>query len=1101
MAVSTTNAFDGPFIANGVATTFPFTFTALTDADVTVEIDGVAVSGYSVTIASGGGGSVIFDSAPTSGEIYILLEPSFEQLTQFEDGSGWLASPVNRVNDRAALRDQRNRRDTDRALKVPMGESPPPMASLAGSDGKALGIVDGVIQPVPFNGADGAQSAADANTAKLGAQTAQGLAEAARDASQTAQGLSEAARDAAGEQATLATGQAIISTTGANAAAAAAAAVGILPAVASAIPYTVTGIQLGAPGNSATVNGEFDLIVTGGPLGHRARVVVSGGAITRAYVVPEAAGVSATNTAPVYTLPTIAGLTGATAPTATVGALGETQTFWAMSSDYTQLLLWKVASGALAPVNGPDSVQVKQTLSAGLIAMGLSVAALNAIISSLTSTLGGSFTTNATLGSGGTAAALIGTVPSDCTVDQVSLPIIAAGALSLIRVRSLGGNSYQLIEKVPVVAGTANADNLFATPNWRFSAGDFIGYETGTGTVGYSTTATGYTGIGLGAAVSGTQTWTSYSNRRFGGTASYTVRSVSVGSSNLSAELEARIEKGEAAGDSVVITNTTVGTATAAWNANLGGPAGYQIGSVPAASKVTSVTLPISSTGPLNILHLRPAGGLSFTLVAKYAATATVGNADNTFTGFNGGIGISTQANDVIGYELLSGGATVKNIGPNSNTAVGIAAAVSGTQTWSTFGRTYGGTFVYKVTALVLAPSNMGAALQGALSKPVVTYSQGFGSSAPASWTFGGSWTHPSNGALSPAGAADMSVYAKLTQASLFHDEDRVIRLWFQPQATGSKFAFGYWRSVGWRGTLVVVDDTAGTIGFAQANTSAGAAQDTSWTTAPTVVVSAAMPALTAGRDYVLELRRNKRISSATVRDMVTGAVIATLSEGSNDGVVIRLSGLQFGSPFFAAMIGQTLIKRVFASSGRKNPRAMMIGDSITEGVFDNNLLNSQRWAQITKDALGGNAVIAGLSGSTASEIAPLLLNEIPAIKPDWIIEAFGTNDQNSGLATFQTNINNLVSYCAANGINLAVAKIQPVPTRVFDQLNAFLDTLPNSVRRIHFDRALTTNNDGVTFNSAYYGSDPLHPNSTGHSLMAARVQADLPEIFDLAKS
>ena len=83
-------------------------------------------------------------------------------------------------------------------------------------------------------------------------------------------------------------------------------------------------------------------------------------------------------------------------------------------------------------------------------------------------------------------------------------------------------------------------------------------------------------------------------------------------------------------------------------------------------------------------------------------------------------------------------------------------------------------------------------------------FMQGLGNSAPASWTFGETWTHPATGALSPAGAADMSVYAKPTQTSLLHDEDRVIRFWEQPQASTNKFACGTWRAT--HGTLVIVD-------------------------------------------------------------------------------------------------------------------------------------------------------------------------------------------------------------------------------------------------------------------------------------------------------
>lgn len=123
MAVPTTNAFDGPYEANGVATTFPFSFTALSSGDVGVQIDGVAATGYSVTLSPVSGGFVTFDSAPVTGTIYIVLQPAFTQNTKYEDGAAWLAGPHNAALDRAALRDQALLREISQAIRFPLGDA------------------------------------------------------------------------------------------------------------------------------------------------------------------------------------------------------------------------------------------------------------------------------------------------------------------------------------------------------------------------------------------------------------------------------------------------------------------------------------------------------------------------------------------------------------------------------------------------------------------------------------------------------------------------------------------------------------------------------------------------------------------------------------------------------------------------------------------------------------------------------------------------------------------------------------------------------------------------------------------------------------------
>ena len=141
MAVSTTNAYSGPMYPNGVTTVFPFDFTAPTAAEVSVilrDSDGTEVpaTGFTVTLAVGGGGSIVFYTPPASGpELYAVLDPDFTQELQFENGSAWTAGPVNEGYDRSALRDQVLKRDVDRGLKSPIGEagiSLPSAASRAG---------------------------------------------------------------------------------------------------------------------------------------------------------------------------------------------------------------------------------------------------------------------------------------------------------------------------------------------------------------------------------------------------------------------------------------------------------------------------------------------------------------------------------------------------------------------------------------------------------------------------------------------------------------------------------------------------------------------------------------------------------------------------------------------------------------------------------------------------------------------------------------------------------------------------------------------------------------------------------------------------------
>lgn len=161
MAVETTNAFSGPFLPNGATLVFPFTFTAPSPAEVEVVLrtaDGTETiaTGYTVALTPGGGGSVTFAVAPAAGpELFIRLDPFFTQQIEFENGSAWLAEPVNESADRAALRDIWLRDRVLRAIGLPFGEQGIVLPPAAERVGKFISfLLDGRAVMSPGTGSD-----------------------------------------------------------------------------------------------------------------------------------------------------------------------------------------------------------------------------------------------------------------------------------------------------------------------------------------------------------------------------------------------------------------------------------------------------------------------------------------------------------------------------------------------------------------------------------------------------------------------------------------------------------------------------------------------------------------------------------------------------------------------------------------------------------------------------------------------------------------------------------------------------------------------------------------------------------------------------------
>lgn len=131
MTVTSENVRSGPYYPNGVTVDFPFTFRALTAADVEVvrlNSDGtttvISSALYAVTINSGGMSGTVTFSAPLATSIlphYVQLVPSFLQGTNFVNQGAYLPSELTKALDQANQRDLWLRDSVNRSIRMPIG--------------------------------------------------------------------------------------------------------------------------------------------------------------------------------------------------------------------------------------------------------------------------------------------------------------------------------------------------------------------------------------------------------------------------------------------------------------------------------------------------------------------------------------------------------------------------------------------------------------------------------------------------------------------------------------------------------------------------------------------------------------------------------------------------------------------------------------------------------------------------------------------------------------------------------------------------------------------------------------------------------------------
>lgn len=124
MTIVTTVASAGPFTGTGAPQTLPFTFQAASEGEIKVTVDGVAVTGYTVSLQSDRTGSVVGTFA-VGAKIYIVSDPLFTQGANYDRFGPYFPDTLNPHLDRAAIRDIRLKDSVDRALVAPVGTSDP----------------------------------------------------------------------------------------------------------------------------------------------------------------------------------------------------------------------------------------------------------------------------------------------------------------------------------------------------------------------------------------------------------------------------------------------------------------------------------------------------------------------------------------------------------------------------------------------------------------------------------------------------------------------------------------------------------------------------------------------------------------------------------------------------------------------------------------------------------------------------------------------------------------------------------------------------------------------------------------------------------------
>jgi len=252
--------------------------------------------------------------------------------------------------------------------------------------------------------------------------------------------------------------------------------------------------------------------------------------------------------------------------------------------------------------------------------------------------------------------------------------------------------------------------------------------------------------------------------------------------------------------------------------------------------------------------------------------------------------------------------------------------------------------------------------------------------------------------------------------------------------------------------------------------------------------------ALVAGREYLLDVIKQRMKATVTLRDSVTGATV-TMEAGPGFGA---LGGRQWGRAGISLITGNVKVLSFDCEVPCPSaPHAIIIGDSNTEG----SALGadySRAWGYQIEDARGDNRVlVAARGGATSTNILGHLAADLTPYRPRYVVPHTGAND--GAVDTWAASMGQVVVAILATGATPVFGTLLPNDGAV-EKTTAINDIIRNGYFGpypfIDFSLACSNEGDMTTWNPAFR-ADALHANAAGQDRMVLQARIDAPFLFD----
>ena len=256
--------------------------------------------------------------------------------------------------------------------------------------------------------------------------------------------------------------------------------------------------------------------------------------------------------------------------------------------------------------------------------------------------------------------------------------------------------------------------------------------------------------------------------------------------------------------------------------------------------------------------------------------------------------------------------------------------------------------------------------------------------------------------------------------------------------------------------------------------------------------ISATGIAYSLGDTIEITLTRKKSVFTATAKNTTTPSEVSA-SYTDNHQNSTQQTTWAFGKIAIYHFSGDAkVLNHSFYVFTKKKNKLLIIGDSITAGEFAGS--NEKRYGVQLMNYAKESIDVLGGGGNNTQHIIDAL-PQIISLTPSAIAIMIGTNDaiNNITQATFEANVNNIITQCTNNGIAVYIGTIIPTTNATYNtkinSFNTFINGLTSVAGKIDYYTALAS---GGILNAAYDSGDGTHPNGAGNDVMYNTLKTGL---------